>query len=285
MEKSKFPFHPVPPERQQVPPVFFPGRPIPGMAQAPPGYCGAAGARAPGGGAPQAAAQGTGPGCADQNPSPPGNADPSGCAKGAAAAAAVQQERNQPSGQGRQESAEGCAACTKEEPRRRYAAEGPYPPAVCTQKNIRYAQLLRMDFASPQSELTATMQYVYQTWAAEPHSAELSQIFSGIGKTEMHHLHLLGKMILSLGGTPSYTYWNGGRNFVWTGAAVRYQNDPVEMLRADIAAERNAIAGYERRIAAIGDPAVTDLLQRIILDEKVHIQILEDALQQYGKKS
>lgn len=268
MEKSKFPFHPVPPERQQ----------------APPGYCGAAGARTPGGGAPQAAAQGTGPGCADQNPSLPGNADPSSCAKGAAAAAA-QQERNQPSGQGRQESAEGCAACTKEEPRRRYAAEGSYPPSVCTQKNIRYAQLLRMDFASPQSELTATMQYVYQTWAAEPHSAELSQIFSGIGKTEMHHLHLLGKMILSLGGTLSYTYWNGGRNFVWTGAAVRYQNDPVEMLRADIAAERNAIAGYERRIAAIGDPAVTDLLQRIILDEKVHIQILEDALQQYGKKS
>ena len=90
MEKSKFPFHPVPPERQQVPPVFFPGRPIPGMAQAPPGYCGAAGARTPGGGAPQAAAQGTGPGCADQNPGSSGNADPSGCAKGTAAAAAVQ---------------------------------------------------------------------------------------------------------------------------------------------------------------------------------------------------
>lgn len=162
---------------------------------------------------------------------------------------------------------------------RQYAAKEEYPPAQAKEKNVRYAQLLRMDFSSPQSEMTASMQYIYQSWMVKQKNPELSEVFFHIALVEMHHLDLLGQMILSLGATPSYTYWMNGRNFVWTGGMVRYENDPKTMLKTDIAGERNAIAGYERRIAAIQDTCVKKLLERIILDEKIHLQILEEFLQ------
>ncbi len=220
MEKNRYPFHPIPPEKQAVPPPFCPQT----VSQSPMGR------------------------------------DKAATDHKAAVDPMSHEDRS----------------C-------RYDVGEPYPPTICTQKNIRYAQLLRMDFSAPQGKLTAVTQYLYQSWVAQEKAPELAQALREIAHVEMRHLELLGKLIFSLGGTPSYTYWSGARNFVWTGAAVRYDSDPVSMIRFDLMAERGAVAGYERRMAAIQDDRVLAVLRRIILDEKLHIQVLEKFLQQYGK--
>ena len=92
----------------------------------------------------------------------------------------------------------------------------------------------------------------------------------------MLHDKLLGETIYKLGGYPvmgARTYWNG--------SFANYTLSPQKYLRENVLAEQNAIMNYERTILNLSSDSVKMLLERIILDEEVHIKIFKQLLKDH----
>lgn len=103
-----------------------------------------------------------------------------------------------------------------------------------------------------------------------------SRSTKGIAITEMLHHKLLGETIYKLGGYPvmgARTYWNG--------SFANYTLSPQKYLRENVLAEQNAIMNYERTILNLSSDSVKMLLERIILDEEVHIKIFKQLLKDH----
>ena len=153
----------------------------------------------------------------------------------------------------------------------KFASELPYPE-VHVEENLAEAKLLMPSYAGVGSELTAIMTYSFQSFIS-PEGAELSRALAGIARTEMKHFELLGRTVYKLGGYPimgARTYHNG--------SMVNYTLAPHKYLTQDISAEEAAIVGYERTLLNLHSESVKLLIERIILDEELHINILKELL-------
>ncbi len=157
-----------------------------------------------------------------------------------------------------------------------FSSDLPYPE-VEVQKNLADSKLLMPNYAGAAGELTAITTYSFQSFISLK-NPELVTIMEEISRTEMHHFKLLGTTIFKLGGYPvmgGRTYWNGG--------FVNYTIDPKKFLQQNIMAEETAILNYERTILNLSQESLKLLLERIILDEEIHIKIFKDLLAgEYG---
>ena len=155
--------------------------------------------------------------------------------------------------------------------------ELPYPEVRVEEKNPYYADLLSQDYAGGISETTAVMQYSYQHFDKFKENKEFAEIIAEIAEVEMKHLELLGETIKLLGKEPVYKTCESERGdcVFWTGDNVFYKTDLKDMLNADINSEKNAIKNYEHHKMLINDKYIKEMLSRIILDEKRHVQIFE----------
>jgi bacterioferritin len=150
----------------------------------------------------------------------------------------------------------------------------PYPEVEAT-KNICDAKLLMNDYAGRDSETTAIMQYMYQYYIVDQFDHEIAHILEEIAVTEMHHHEYLGKAIVKLGGDPIIS----GLGPFWNGSYVCYARQLKSMLQADIAGEETAIRNYTKTAMCVTEKSVADLIYRIILDEEIHIQVLNQILE------
>ncbi len=159
----------------------------------------------------------------------------------------------------------------------KYASDLPYPK-IEVEQNVAESKLLMPVYGGSASELTAVLTYSFQRYVS-PKYPEITTALKGIAITEMHHHELLGETIYALGGYPvmgARTYWNG--------SLVNYTLDPRKYLRQNIVAEETAILNYERTILNLTTDSVKMLLERIILDEEVHIKIFKELLKsQFGE--
>lgn len=159
----------------------------------------------------------------------------------------------------------------------KYASDLPYPQ-IKVEQNVAESKLLMPVYGGSASELTAVLTYSFQRYVS-PKYPEITTALKGIAITEMHHHELLGETIYALGGYPvmgARTYWNG--------SLVNYTLDPRKYLRQNIVAEETAILNYERTILNLTTDSVKMLLERIILDEEVHIKIFKELLKsQFGE--
>ena len=128
-----------------------------------------------------------------------------------------------------------------------FASELPYPDIECAE-NIADAKLLMPLYGGPAGELTAITTYCFQSYVTT-RNKEIAAAVGGIAKTEMHHHALLGHAIVGLG-----------------------------FLRENIAAEETAILNYERTVLALRTECVKTLIERIVLDEELHIKIFKDLI-------
>ncbi len=62
---------------------------------------------------------------------------------------------------------------------------------------------------------------------------------------------------------------------------VNYTLDPRKFLQQNIAAEESAIMNYERTILNLDDECIKMMLERIILDEEIHIKIFKELLKEF----
>lgn len=109
---------------------------------------------------------------------------------------------------------------------------------------------------------------------APAQDVSLSRALSAISKCEMRHFELLGRAIYKLGGYPIM----GARTY-HSGNMVCYTLDPHKFLAQNIAAEEAAIVGYERTVLNLRSESVKLLIERIILDEELHIAAFKSLLQ------
>jgi len=159
-----------------------------------------------------------------------------------------------------------------------FQAPLPYPEVGVEESNPHYANILMKDYAGSGSELTAITQYLYHN-LTESQNTDMSRTFMGIAKVEMMHLHMLGEIIVLLGGKPVFTSGYPGQ--FWTGRAVTYSHALSDKLADNLKGEQRAIRQYEQHIAMIDDSYVKAVLKRIILDEEVHMKLLQQAMNRY----
>ncbi|MDD3224472.1 MAG: ferritin family protein [Clostridium sp.] len=154
----------------------------------------------------------------------------------------------------------------------------PYPKVCIDHKNKFYASLLLDDYASCTSEYTAIAQYIYAHAVTEDEC--LQKVFLGIAIVEMSHLDMLADVIYCLGVNPKF--YNGCGEF-WKGSFVPYGCSTKQRLKLAIEGEYAAINQYQRHIQKIENCDIRRLLERIIMDEKLHASIFNKILcEMYG---
>ena len=159
-----------------------------------------------------------------------------------------------------------------------YADPSPYPEVKVTAPNKYYAKIIMDDYAGRISEFSAISQYLYHKFSMSSQYSELAGIIGNISIVEMHHMEMLAKIIKLLGYEPLF---QNSANIPWNAKYVYYGKDVCDQLRGDLKSEFEAIHIYEQNIQVIKDPYIQDVLNRIILDEKVHVKIFEEQIKKY----
>lgn len=164
----------------------------------------------------------------------------------------------------------------------KYHVDAPYPEIKVKCKNPKYANIILYNYASAVSELSAVTQYIYHHMILEEKYPEASDTIKGIAIVEMHHLNILGNLIIALGKDPKYHYLKKHKSINWTSKYVEYSKDPSEAIKDDIASEIDAIRQYKQAIKDIDDPNIVEILSRIILDEEFHIDLFRGLQRKYS---
>jgi bacterioferritin len=165
--------------------------------------------------------------------------------------------------------------------RDKYADPSPYPEIKVEKPNLYYADVLTDDYAGMISEFTAINQYLYHHFYFEDIDKELGELLENVSITEMLHMEILADLIKKLGGNPLMRGSYSTRGNFWNGSFIYYGTQLCEQLKADIDSEYKAIEEYQKHICLIDDKYVQAILKRIILDEKVHIKLFNEALFKY----
>lgn len=153
-----------------------------------------------------------------------------------------------------------------------YASDLPYP-SINVVENPSEAKLLMPLYAGSQSELSAIMTYAFQKYVT-PKYPKIAKTLEGIAIVEMRHHALLGEAIYALGGYPimgARTYWNG--------SFVNYALNPKTYLKQNVNSEQNTILNYEHTLLNLTQDSLKSLVERIVLDEQIHVKLFKELLQ------
>lgn len=163
--------------------------------------------------------------------------------------------------------------------------ELPYPTLKNCKKDKRLAAILSAAYAGGHGELKAILQYVYHYLNFKSMGDDVTaETVMGIFLCEMKHLQILGELILALGGDPVYaTATPFGLNYFST-AKVWYGKTPEKMLIDDLTLEILSVSEYEKIMGETNDEEVLSIIERLIIDEKLHEKALKERLGEIGKK-
>lgn len=168
----------------------------------------------------------------------------------------------------------------------RYILDIPYPSQEGIVPNKRDLQLILKDYSGIVSEFTAISQYFYNHLFANCNEyKEIAQTLLQIAIAEMTHLNVLGQLVINLGGDPklvfpkecSFNWWNGG--------IVNYSKEIKDIIKNAILLEKQAIECYTYHASIVSQEKVSDVLMRIVEDEKYHLQIFTDILNSLNTKN
>lgn len=149
----------------------------------------------------------------------------------------------------------------------------PYPSLDEITTDFAAARIIAPAYASVFiSESTASFQYIYHHFYFDKLKMdEYAYALESIAIAEMIHLEILGTTLLNLGVDPIYTGNPPQRNYYNT-SRVAYSRTPQKMLMDDIAGEMNAINDYQGMVRRLKNEKVSAVIQRIILDEMLHLE-------------
>ncbi len=160
-------------------------------------------------------------------------------------------------------------------------SEKKYPSLDGIKEDLQTLRLISPAYAGREGELTAVLQYVYQSiLLGEMKREEFSKELLRIAVCEMHHLEILGTLITKLGAPPVYTACPPYPVGYYSASCVNYAKQPRSMLCADICAEENAISEYERILCRIKNPQAAEVIARLLEDEKEHLKTFNRLLAQ-----
>ena len=155
-----------------------------------------------------------------------------------------------------------------------------YPKIQVEEKNKRYAQILSIDFCGKVSEFTSISQYLNHQIRFTNKYYNAQKVLLSINKTEMMHMQIVCELIVLLGENPNYYYYDDKSYYPWIPQFVDCGTNFVNMILLDINDEYKAIKQYEEHIRDIDDKYIKQILERIIKDEKYHIELLTQLLEE-----
>lgn len=145
-----------------------------------------------------------------------------------------------------------------------------YPKLQNIVKNPVYAQKLYEDFSGNMGELSTILQYIYEHINIDNQN-DVSKIMLSICIVEMKHLNMIGNLIKELG-LPSYYIDSNLKP--WNTDYIKYDTGNIkETMQYNIYLERESIKGYKRAIMGTRNITIQRLLNRIVLDERTHVDI------------
>lgn len=154
----------------------------------------------------------------------------------------------------------------------------PYPDLsglVCDYQNAR---ILMPAYADSESELTAVLQYIFHSFNFGARGmTEYADMMDSIAIAEMRHIELLGDALIRLGVSPIFARRPPTKCDFYSACHVDYSTLPAAMLSADITAETRAIRAYEQMLDQFTDSTLNALVNRILLDERLHLERLKAA--------
>ena len=158
-----------------------------------------------------------------------------------------------------------------------------YPEVKVEKKNSFYAELLLNDYAGITGELSAITLYSFQNFSLFDKYPKIAHNLIQIAKVEMKHLELLGKTINLLGVKPCYVFREQEKYpyKYWSSNLVNYDTNIYEILKYNIVSEEKAIFNYQYHLSLINDKYIRKLLERIIIDEKIHIKCFQSMLKEF----
>lgn len=158
-------------------------------------------------------------------------------------------------------------------------AEQKYPSLEEIGEDYGTLRLLAPAYAGRDGELTAVLQYVYQSVIfSEAGKGDFAHTLVEIAVNEMHHLELLATMIAKLGAPPVYTVCPPYPVGYYSAACVNYTRNPRQMLCADICAEENAVSFYENILCRLRNAPVAAVITQILEEEKEHLKTFNELL-------
>ncbi len=158
----------------------------------------------------------------------------------------------------------------------------PYPSINDLKPNKKIAYKLKKAYAGRVSELSCINKYIFQHIYLDNSFKEIKKALKDIAIIEMHHLDILGNMIKKLGLIPAYTAINKvGNESYWESNFISYEIDLPKFIIENIEGEKKAIKIYQNIIKEADDEIITDILNRIILDEENHIKIFKSILNNF----
>ncbi len=159
-----------------------------------------------------------------------------------------------------------------------FSDPSPYPPLLIERPNSVYAAEMLSNIGACCSEMSTISLYIYNSTILSETESDYAQIFHKISVVEMHHLNIFARLAHMLGADPRLWTCSGNRPCYWSPACNRYPVHTDALLKNALRGEQEAILKYNRQAQQICDAYITDLLQRIILDEQVHVRILQEMI-------
>ncbi len=155
----------------------------------------------------------------------------------------------------------------------------PYPATDDICPDCRALRIISPAYASSTGELNAVLQYNYHAVNFQAKGfEEYAELIDGIAVAEMMHLKLLGKTVCALGALPVYTACPpAGFNF-YSAKFVSYSRTLRNMIEDDVLAERHAVMSYARMLDRLRNDKVSEIISRILEDEKLHLQAFTQLL-------
>lgn len=149
----------------------------------------------------------------------------------------------------------------------------PYPEIDIKEKNLEYAKIIKKCYCGLCSELTLVNQYNYQYLLVD---SFLKEIFIKIAKVETEHLNILGELIISLGGDPVLTIEKRNKVSNWSTKFINKDTSLKNILINNIRSEIEIIKEYRKIATIIENENIIAILNRIILDEELHVKIFNN---------
>ncbi len=151
----------------------------------------------------------------------------------------------------------------------------PYPKIIRSENNPFYVSLLQNLYADNKGELSAILQYTYQTSIFSKSSKEIAKTIMGIAIVEMDHMAELANAIICFGGDPQY---RNSKGIFYNTKEICYCNDQTGMLLSDLQNEKYAIKAYGDTASMVPDQTLKALLLHIQAEEEMHQHAIEKLL-------
>lgn len=157
----------------------------------------------------------------------------------------------------------------------------PYPDLEGIGEDEKALKIISPAYAGDESELTAILQYAYQSVSLQETGREdMASKLKTIAMDEMRHAEILGRLIVRLGTRPVFSYFPPYPIRFFTARSVRYATTLKKMLSDSIEGEQYAVDGYSRMLARLTDEKIRAVITRIRADELAHLEMLKKAAEE-----